>query len=465
MTKVGVLVDTADYALPPQVEAHYQAMIAAGISSGTAAAIAGMPNIAQAVADALAPLTTVAALTAANVTASTHKNIVTGWYHATGFGASPSASGSANITAIQAAITAANAEYSSTGIPQTVWLAPGKYTVGIVNYLNDNGSQFGIQSLKLLDGVTFDGGGATIIVAANSYGPDSEFGVFRSRNSGLSNARIRNLTIDGNRANQTANTAASNIALIGRANIEISNVRSLNANGRGIIIRSYSSLTAMTHIRYLDCYVYNSVTEGFQCSWVDGLVMHNLTAEACGGNGFDIYGDNDTNGATPGTTGSNISVSQCYARGCAVGFFFETLTGFVATNCHAYSCAQVGFWANRWHAAPQGDMIGCRVEGTPVGFQVLGDTAGIMIHSSRVVGASVACIRLGQGGNVSKVDVRDCWLDGYNSTTALVAVGGAVASNIRVKGTRTGVAGSAYFFVNQATSFTDVAVESPAANA
>jgi polygalacturonase len=143
--------------------------------------------------------------------------------------------------AIQAAVTAAGNAYAATGSPQTVRIPQGTFKVGAVNYISGDGSTQGITSIKLANGVNVTGPG-TVKVAASAYGSGAWYRVFSSPDgvstgTRLSNASITGITVDGNKANQIASQQCSNIELECAANVTIQDVKSINANGNGIMLQ------------------------------------------------------------------------------------------------------------------------------------------------------------------------------------------------------------------------------------
>ena len=145
------------------------------------------------------------------------------------YGASPDATPSANQIAIQATIDAAHAAGGG-----GVYVPAGTYELDVVDYITDGGSVFGITSLKLLNNITLFGDGAASVlkVKNGAYGGGAFYRMISSRDvTRLQNAKVLNLTLDGNKANQTSSNQCDNMLLEASSGIEVNGIRSINEYG------------------------------------------------------------------------------------------------------------------------------------------------------------------------------------------------------------------------------------------
>lgn len=310
----------------------------------------------------------------------------------------------------------------------TLWLeGTDACYVSAVTYTRDDGSTaFGATSVKLKDGVNIDGHG-TIKVQDNAYGAGAFYRVFSSRDATmLSNSSIRNITVDGNRANQTASTQCSNIVLECLANVEVTGVKSINANGNGIMLRGTTAIFA-TALSVRGCNVQNCSSIGIQSSQFDGLTIADNIINGTTDNNIDIYGEDGT------TTchGLNFAITGNVCKSGLVGVFMETVRNGVCSGNEIYNCT-LGITVNRINGQPNGiNVTGNSVDTCQYGMRVTGDTAGIAIRANAFKNFTVAGVQLGEGGgNCSYVDVSDNFLQPATNTTACIATGGAVASFI-----------------------------------
>jgi hypothetical protein len=334
---------------------------------------------------------------------------------------------------VQAAIDAAAARYGTTGVRQTVPITRA-YLLDSIPYTKTDGTVFGAVSLMLKDGVILAGTG-TLKVKNGAYGSGAFYAAIRSASSGLSNAGIRDITIDGNKAGNSASTQCSNIVLEAKADIDVTNVRSVNANGHGIMVRG-STATAATNIRIRGCYVTAATGIGIQSSQFDGLDIDNNTVVGCGNNGIDIYGeDGDT-----APNGSNFRISNNRVRQTLVGIFLETVQGGIVTGNLVEFSTSSDIHSNRINGEPRHINIAANTcLGSPVGFFATGDSGGLTFRNNTVVGATTAAVQLGAGGgNVSYTYILDNTLNTATlNTQPLVLITGAQASFNRHRGTIT----------------------------
>lgn len=333
--------------------------------------------------------------------------------------------------AIQDAIDAANAAYVASGVAQVVEMR-GAYSVSAVDYLTDAAVIFGSTSLKMRDGVHIRGNG-TIRVEDAAYGSGAFYRCFSSRDSTrLSHASIRGITIDGNRANQPASTQCSNIVLECLDDVTVEGVRSVNANGQGIMLRGTTTSFA-TNLKIMGNTVANSSYIGIQSSQFDGLVIADNQITDSVDNAIDVYGED----GTTATHGRNFTITGNVIDGANVGVFLETVSdGTVSGNSIRGSTR--GVHTNRINGEPTGLVVsGNAIADCGVGVSVSGDMGSLLITGNTVVRATVAAVELGVGGgNVGSVAVNGNHLECVGASP-LVKVTAPQAAFIRSTGNTT----------------------------
>lgn len=343
--------------------------------------------------------------------------------------------------AIQAAIDAANASYVATGSRRTVLIDAGVYAVGSVNYTTDGGASLGAMSLLMRNGVDIRGTG-TVKVKNSAYGAGAFYRVFASRDvTRLSNASINGITVDGNRANQTASTQCSNIVLECSSDVTVSGIRSINANGNGIMLRGVPTAYA-TDLKVINCTVTNATYIGIQSSQFDGLVISGNYVADTTDNCIDVYGDD----GTTVTHGRNFTISGNTVRRGLVGIFPETVRDGVVTGNTIESCTS-GVLVNRINGEPRNITIsGNAIRDCARGVTVSGDTGGVFITGNTIDNFTAGGVRLGYtGGNCSRVVITGNYLTPASSSVYLIEVDGAQSSLNRA--------------TNNFSSLTDVAHE------
>lgn len=365
------------------------------------------------------------------------------------FGASPSETPANNLASIQAAINAAN-----TAGGGAVYIPAGTYELDVVNYITDGGSVFGITSIKLLNNVTLFGDGAASVlkVKNGAYGAGAFYRMISSRDvTRLQNAKVMNLTLDGNKANQTTSNQCDNMLLEAAGGIEINSVRSINANGNGMLIRG-TTAAAMTNVKVVNCSVGNCNTIGIQCSQFDGLIISNNYVDDTGDNCIDIYGEK----ATTQSNGLNFTITGNTVFRGLVGIFLETVAQGVVTGNSVNIC-NLGITVNRINGEPGGIVISSNtVTASPYGVRITGDTGGVSIVENTLIGCSTGGVVLGEGGvgSCSYVDVSHNFFVPPNTTVPCISAGGAQAAFITGRFNVINKNGMAktYHFVNTATS-------------
>lgn len=370
-------------------------------------------------------------------------------FNALDFGASPSATPAANQASIQAAVDAANASGGG-----GVYIPAGTYELDVVNYITDGGAVLGITSIKLYNNITLFGDGKSSIlkVKNSAYGGGAFYRMISSRDATrLQNAKVMNLTLDGNKANQVASVQCSNMILEAASDIEVNSVSSINANGNGIMVRGTTSAAA-NNIKITNCSVGDCSGIGIQVSQFTSAIISNNYVDNTDDNCIDVYGEDgntSSNGRYFTITGNIVS------RGL-VGIFCETVEqGSVVGNTVAI--CDLGITVNRINGEPNAiNIAGNTVTASPYSIRITGDTGGVAITENMLQGFSVGGVVLGEGGvgSCSYIDVSRNFFIPANTTVPCILAGGAQAAFITGRSNvinSNGMA-QAYHFVNTATS-------------
>lgn len=339
-----------------------------------------------------------------------------------------------NKEAIQAAVDAANAKYIATGAMQNVFIPPGVFWVGARAFTNTGeSSQNGILSIQLRSGIRMYGTGK-LKARPNLYGAGAYFRLIGSdRGARTSNVKLEDFEVDGNRSNQAASTQCSNIVLEASSNILIDGVRSVEANGNGMMVRGRYP-DAVYNVRIVGCFVSGCNFIGIQSSQFNGLVISGNTVENTVDNCIDVYGDtnisySDSNGINFSITGNTVRNSQ------SCGIFPETVAhGTIAGNS-IYNCPK-GVHINRIRSVPKNIVVDGNsiVKSTGGGIRVTGDIAGVTISDNTFSDWTGSAISLGSnGGSVSGVYVRDNTFIPSDVASYVLSIGGDVASRIEVR--------------------------------
>ena len=373
------------------------------------------------------------------------------------FGASPTATPATNQACIQAAIDAANAAGGG-----AVYIPSGTYELDVVNYITDGGSVFGITSLKLLNNVMlFGDGAASVLKVKNSaYGAGAFYRMISSRDvTRLQNAKVMNLTLNGNKANQVVSAQCDNMLLEVSNTIEVNGVASINANGNGILIRG-TTAAAAANIKVTNCSVGDCNTIGIQCSQFNGLIISNNYVYGTGDNCIDIYGEK----GTTVSNGLNFTITGNTVFDGLVGIFCETVVQGVVTGNTVTVC-DLGITVNRINGEPGNIIISSNVvTASPYGVRITGDTGGVTIVENTLVGCSIGGVVLGDGGtgSCSYVDVSHNYFVPPNTTVPCILTNGAQAAFITGRFNVINKLGmtKTYHFVNAATSSNVVNINS-----
>lgn len=361
-----------------------------------------------------------------------------------------------DTAAINAAILAVNTAGGGTVVvPNGTFMVSPSTVSGIAT---------GVACIVMRDNVDIDLQG-TVKAISGSYGAGAFYGMVRCLDTGLSNASITGSgTIDGNRANQIANTQASNIFLPVTYNVNISGISCINANGMGIqfVQPSYPTVGATsTACSIENCFVNNCTNIGIQISHTLFARISNNTITTCTNNGIDIYGEAGTSVADNGV----ISVIGNVIGGVLVGVFVET-SNRVSVSGNSINGTTYGVKTNRINGQPNTiAIVGNTIANTQYGVSDTGDSGGILISSNSVSVFTTAGVQLGAGttGNVSYVTLTNNVFSPSTTTTNIVAIAGSQASfNIfRQNYLTDGSHNSANLIVNTATTTAGCTFELP----
>lgn len=339
-----------------------------------------------------------------------------------------------------------------------LYMPSGTYRLGAVNYIRDDGSTvYGITSIKMKDGVHVYGDGpATILkVKAGAYGSGAFYRAFSSRDATrLSRARISDLTIDGNSSAQTASTQCSNIVLECADDVSVQRVRSINANGNGIMLRGTTTSYA-TNLSVLDCVVQTCTAIGIQISQGLGFVIEGNQVSNTTDNCIDVYGEDGDSSAH--AKKFSIVGNTCDAG--PVGIFLETLeNGTVAGN--AINACTFGLTVNRINGQPNGLLITGNISsGCATGIRGTGDTGGVAVYANYFNGYSVAGVQLGAlSANCSYWDVSQNFFTPSSNTVPTILTVGNTVSFCTGKNNTVNSSGITAAYLYTATASTHVAV-------
>lgn len=217
-----------------------------------------------------------------------------------------------------------------------VFVPSGTYMLSVTPYYKLDNTQRGIVSLLIKSNTTLRGeDGSIFTVESESWGTGAYYRMLSTHEENRGeNIVIENITLDGNGANETDTKQASNIIINGIKNIKIHNVKSLNCNGNGIMVRGLTT-DVCTNIEVSDCVVSGCTKIGIQCSHFKYLTIVNNQVSNTTDNGIDIYGNDADNHLI---TSSLFVVNNNIVDGALTGIFPETVekgevSGNTINNC------------------------------------------------------------------------------------------------------------------------------------
>lgn len=293
------------------------------------------------------------------------------------YGADPSGTNDSTL-AIQSAIDACSNNGYGGGV---VYVPSGIYLMRSRDYVNSAGTTIGRCCLIMRNGVTLQGAnwGSQLKLDANQYSVGTYFRMIASDTINmLTQASIRNITINGNRANNPSITDGNNILLEVLSNVVIDNVNSIASNGNGILLRGTTS-QYMSNVEVTNCYSYNHSMIGIQCSQFNGLVIDGNIVQSTDNNCIDIYGDSGTPGGTSHSVNFVISNNVCTGSTSNTGIFPETVANGVIIGNTISSC-NTGVHCNTINNQPNGVTIeGNNIYSCGTGVQITGPTTGVRV--------------------------------------------------------------------------------------
>jgi parallel beta-helix repeat protein len=260
----------------------------------------------------------------------------------------------------------------------------------------------GVTALTLRSGVTLEGTDRTrciLRLADDQMGPGTYARIIGSRGE-IASAGLRRFTIDGNREGQgqfgnDISGAAVLLGWKGRCiDVIVEELTVRGPVGQGIMLQG-SIGNVSRNLRIAGNHIRQSSFIGIQCSQFDGVAIVDNRVEDCHDNGIDIYGD-DTVGHSTVATSHRATISGNEIRQCSIGIFLETVADSTARNNLVADCRGAGVRINRIHGEPRNlTIIGNRIEGTPTGVAMGGETGGVMIRDNDIRGFTVAGIEFG----------------------------------------------------------------------
>jgi len=320
-----------------------------------------------------------------------------------------------DTTAIQAAIDYAN----GLGKPTEVVIPSG--ATYILSVATRGGISAGVAGLVMRNYVTLVING-TLKAKNNIYGPGTLSALIKSPDVGNSLICITGTgTIDGNRTNQTASTQCDNIYLRAVDQVSVSGIKSINANGNGILVDKAVSGANHTNVSVTKTTVVGCNTIGIQVSHsAANLVIANNLVTSCTNNCIDVYNEN---GTTTPDTGIISIVGNTVSDGL-VGIFPETTANCSVIGNAINNCSYAGISTNRVNGAPANIVIsGNTIYNCPTGIIGSGDTNGVMITGNAIAAFSSNGILL-TGITVSSYTVHGNIFAPSATTTPIITVSG-----------------------------------------
>jgi len=290
----------------------------------------------------------------------------------------------------------------------TVTFGPGTY---LLHYRPSEDGD-GVSGITLRSGVTLRGtdrNKCILRVANMQLGPGTYARTIASHGE-ITQAMLRNFTIDGNRQGQGGfsddlSGAAILLGWKGRCvGVTVEGVTIHDAVGQGIMLQG-SIGNVSRDLRIAGNLVARAAFIGIQCSQFDGATITDNEVNDCHDNGIDIYGD-DTIGKSTIATSHRAMITGNRISKCSIGVFLETVADCVAADNIVADCRTAGVRVNRIHGEPRNLMIKRnRIIGTPIGVAIGGDTGGVTVNGNDVSSFKTAGVDFSY--NVSRVTVTD----------------------------------------------------------
>lgn len=290
----------------------------------------------------------------------------------------------------------------------------------------------GAFCLQLYSNINIIGEG-TLKLLPKQYGKGAFFRMLASdRNSLIHDVTLSGITIDGNKSQQIEGVQASNILLECECNVYVDNIKSINANGNGILIRGVTEPDrAVKNVVITDCTVINCNKIGIQVSQFKGLIIKGNKVNTCKDNGIDIYGDLGKNEKSR-TNGNNFEIYHNEVKNCLNGIFPETVSNGLVYANKLSDLKESGVHINRIHGAPVNISIyNNEIANALSGFSVTGDMKNIRIYNNNLHDIRDYFFSFGSGkGNVSGVVVNDNDLNVRNGMKAMIFYSGVRVNDL-----------------------------------
>jgi hypothetical protein len=203
--------------------------------------------------------------------------------------------------------------------------------------------------------------------------------------------------------------------------VRVSEIKSINANGNGILINK-----AVGGANHVDVSIANTIVAG--CNMIGIQVSHtaanlvianNLVTE-CYDNCIDVYNENGTTEPNPGLI---TIIGNTVANGL-VGIFPETTQNCSVVGNTIGGCSWSGITTNRINGAPGNVVIsGNTIYNCPNGIIGSGDTNGVLITCNAISAFSATGILL-TGITVSSYTVHGNVFSPSTTTTPIITVSG-----------------------------------------
>lgn len=336
-----------------------------------------------------------------------------GMWNICAFGAIGDGTTTAQQGYIQKAIDAAQEDGGG-----TVLIPAGTFLMDAVPYRRDDNTIYGSTSITLHSNVRLYGTG-TLKVQDNAYGPGALYRIISSSSSGVSNAGVEGISLDGNFANQVSSNQCNNVLLVANENVWIRCVTSLNANGCSLQVLGTNEKLAKGVV-ISDNIIAEATNIGIQVTHFKGLVINSNAVRNCINNGIDVYGNDGT--ITP--TSHNFSISGNTIDGALVGIFTETVRDGSVTGNAIRTCT-LGMVYNRINGEPRNIVYsGNSVVDCVRGFRATGDSGGILVTGNSFRSCTTATLSLGaNSGNVSYVSMINNIIHTPTATTPILELG------------------------------------------
>ena len=315
-----------------------------------------------------------------------------------------------------------------------IHIPEGTYYLSATASNSKSNSTIGAYCLLMRSNIILKGEGVLKLLP-NQYGKGAYFRILASeKNDKIENSDIRDITFDGNSSFQTDGFQASNILLECKANITIANVRSINANGNGILIKGEALQNQpVADVCINDCFVTNCKKIGIQVSQFNGLKIYNNIVSHCNDNGIDIYGD--LGGTFPNiTNGNHFSIFNNKVSFCLNGIFPETVSnGKVYGNKIEYM-KESGVHINRIHGLPSNIIIeNNQIVNSTSGVFFTGDMKNILVNNNKIYEVTNSFFSFGGGkGNTSGIQVINNLIFVGDNKSTLSSFAGEKIRNINV---------------------------------